>query len=354
MNGRWPVTVFRHRDKAGVLPRFRHRKKERKPESICLGVLLFGMLLFVGCKDGVERPKDPFLDAAFRGNVRELETLTAGGVDHVTANSFACRRMGMCKMKKPVDIRVTDPKTGKNALHYAAYQDNQRALRFLLKAGVPVNQKDDLGMTPLFDALEHEGAMTLLLQAKASVAVRSKEGSLLNFAMQRHVHPNRFVQLAKAGAKAEKNLIWDFANSYPHDEEEADVILSALLDAGAKLNWTFPIEKEKRFLSKKSAKKKEEEISQFEHLSDPQGKTALHQAVLANNPVFVNALLRHGADPAIKDKYGYTPLTLAIGFQKEMKPMWTSQAKSKDKAEADLGRTELAHAKEIQESLGAK
>lgn len=354
MNGRWADMVSRHRDKAGFLPRFQRRTKGRKPKSICSGLALLGMLLLVGCKYSVERPKDPFLDAAFRGNVRELETLAAGGVDPVTANSSACRRMGLCKTKKPVNIRVTDPETGKNALHYAAYKDNQRALRFLLKAGVPVNQKDDQGMTPLFDALEHEGAMTLLLQAKASVAVHSKEGSLLNFALQRSVHPNRFVQLAKAGAKAEKNLIWDFADSYPRDEEEADVILSVLIEAGAKLNWTSPIEKEKRFPLKKSTKKKEEEISQLEHLSDPQGKTALHQAVLANNPVFVNALLRHGADPTIKDKYGYTPLTLALEFQKEMQPEWAAQAKSKDKAEADLGRKELADAKEIQESLGAK
>ena len=320
--------------------------------SLCLTLL--GVVFLLGCAYTVERPDDPFLDAAYRGNVRELETLTAGGVDPVTANSFACRRMGMCRMKKPVDIQVTDFKTGKNALHYAAFTDNPRALRFLIKAGVSVNQKDNEGRTPLFDAIEHEGATTLLLQVKAAVDVRSEAGSLLSFAIDRCVHPNRFVQLVKAGAKAEKNLIWEFTAGCSREEEEAEVILSSLLKARAKLNWAFPVEEENPQPKKKSSKKNEEAPSRLDLLLDDQGKAPLHRAVLENNPVFVTVLLKHGADTTLKDNHGQTPLALALVYQKEMQPEWAAQAKSKDKAEADAGRAEMAKAREIQKSLQEK
>lgn len=267
-------------------------------------------MVLMGCEYTVERPDNPFLDAAFRGNVRELEKIVEEGEGAEEKNSILCRRFGRCPEDKPVDVTVTDHETGKNALHYAAYQDNRRAISFLISAKVPLEHQDKDGLTPLFDGLVHKDALTLLLKAGAKVTVNSDVyGSPLNFAIERGANPDRFEQLIKAGAKAEKDLICEITSysAGKWEPEEFSRLIVLLVKAGAKLDWQIPETIPK---SKKEKREKEKlTVDDKKYLDD--GKTALHIAVLNRDFFKVTALLDAGANPRIKDSNGDSPQSLA-------------------------------------------
>ena len=48
--------------------------------------------------------------------------------------------------------------------------------------------------------------------------------------------------------------------------------------------------------------------------SDDEGLTALHFAAIEQNPEIIDALISHGADVNVVDKYGNTPLARAVFY----------------------------------------
>lgn len=66
----------------------------------------------------------------------------------------------------------------------------------------------------------------------------------------------------------------------------------------------------------------------LEHISpnvqNSDGETPLHNAVAYDNPAMVDVLLKHGASPAIKDRWGETPLDLVIGkdYEQEIRAIF--------------------------------
>ena len=49
-------------------------------------------------------------------------------------------------------------------------------------------------------------------------------------------------------------------------------------------------------------------------LTDRNRNTALHRAVLARNPIAVSLLLKHGANPNLKNIAGDTPIEMSVKF----------------------------------------
>jgi ankyrin repeat protein len=148
--------------------------------------------------------------------------------------------------------------TGATPLLRAAIMHDEPAMRALLAAGARVDLPNVMGVTPLM--------------AAAGVGVR------------------------EPGFGANR------APSFTSKEIESDVIasLDILLDAGADVNAAVAD------TSSRTAR-----IARLNSLTDRLGQTALHQAAGRGWPDVVAHLLQRGANPALKDALGRTPLDLA-------------------------------------------
>jgi ankyrin repeat protein len=182
-------------------------------------------------------------------------------------------------------------------------------VRQLLAAGVEVNPQlnfhrpgrggnsarfvDDLlttGATPLLRAaiMHDEEAMRALLAAGARVDVPNVMG----------VTP--FMAAAGVGVR-EPGFGANRAPNFTSPSIESEVIasLEILLAAGSDVNAAITD------LTSRTAR-----IARINSLTDRQGQTALHQAAGRGWPEVVAYLLEHGANPAVKDGLGRTPLDL--------------------------------------------
>ena len=87
-------------------------------------------------------------------------------------------------MQNHANTRLKCP-LGDCLLHFAAEGGNKHILRHLLSLNLDVNQRNDVGVTPLATAaiLGKQGAFDLLLENKANEFLISKDGySVLHFA----------------------------------------------------------------------------------------------------------------------------------------------------------------------------
>lgn len=87
------------------------------------------------------------------------------------ANTIAALRMlvQVCG----IDLNARN-RNGANCLHYAAYTDQRRVLRWLLAAGADVNVADNRGSTPLFSACARGRVENVLLLLAAGADVHTK------------------------------------------------------------------------------------------------------------------------------------------------------------------------------------
>ena len=149
----------------------------------------------------------------------------------------------------------TQDKNGRTPLHFATWEENADAVRFLLSRGADVNARDNWGRTPLLTAIYEEilvpnrvPTVTLLLEHGADVHAKDKLG-------------HTPLHIAAFG--------------------EAE-IAALLIEHGADVNAV-----------------------------DKSGETPLHKAVQYPEYKVVQELLRHGALKTLGNNLGLTPVQIA-------------------------------------------
>ncbi len=150
---------------------------------------------------------------------------------------------------------------GRTMLHAAALNDNANLMRYLLSLGLPPDEKDSYGITPLFIASEqgHINTMRVLLDTGASPHVRCSipsSGSLHVIKQRTPLHAAIFSNSVKA--------------------------IDLLVNHGADID-----------------------------AADSNGITPLHMAAMLGYSSIIKRLLSRGARPDVKDLRGLTPLDYA-------------------------------------------
>ena len=81
---------------------------------------------------------------------------------------------------EPINPVVYKEPGGDTCLHIAAHRGNYRAVELLLKAGLDVNSKGEMGCTPLHYAKMkgHKNVVQLLLSHGASTSIKNEFGEL--------------------------------------------------------------------------------------------------------------------------------------------------------------------------------
>jgi ankyrin repeat protein len=191
--------------------------------------------------------------AAYMGDVARLEALIREGVD----------------------INKLDGR-GYAPLHYAAQNDQKRAMDLLIARGGDVNVKNSGGQTPLFDAIEagNGDLAELLISKGADVNIKNNNGQTPLDSALSHNHKGIVELLIAKGAEGSIHTAVSFG-------DVNDV--RRCLERGADVN-----------------------------AKDKDGQTALHVAVGNKRKDVAELLLSHGADINAKDGKGYTPLYYAI------------------------------------------
>ncbi len=223
------------------------------------------------------------------------------------------------------DVNVSDRHSGITPLHRAAESGRAKIVQQLLAAGANPNMESSEGRTPLSFAVESGSPETvrILLAAKADPSGGRLDAPLLaaihkqddasaelllehganpnekgNTDWERHLNGTPSVTPLSRSVSTEQLPMVKLLLKYKADPNDTlfdgrpllfgalsnPEMLEVLLDAGGKVDSC---------------------------LSD--GKTALDQAVNDNSPVAaVEILLKHGADPNVRDLRGSTPLHYAV------------------------------------------
>ena len=127
------------------------------------------------------------------------------------------------KLPENENVNIIDLSTGKTALDYAAENQHEHIVQFLLKRNANANLHNECGETPLMLALENMKIVKMLLN-QSTVNAADKEGnSVLMLAL------NRLEMLA---FKRFRTGVAQNAAETQHYNEVAQL----LLDAGAEVN----------------------------------------------------------------------------------------------------------------------
>ncbi|XP_046634899.1 serine/threonine-protein phosphatase 6 regulatory ankyrin repeat subunit B-like isoform X2 [Daphnia pulicaria] len=245
--------------------------------------------------------------------------------------------------EKKIEIDERD-KQGRTALHLAIATSNVTAARFLLSNGANPNVADEDGLTALHQAAKYVKDMDiveLLLNHKdINVHYLDNQGNnaLYYAKVNMFGHGKRIAKLLK-----EKGVVSQNANSLNDEKVENEVtfennvkgiLQKAFLDSevgmarflihtGVDISTVTWGEEGWNALHMASICAKTTEIldvilatGQFDIKGcDVNGATALHFALRAKNMTTARYLLEKGADPAISDKNGVTPLHWAAYFE---------------------------------------
>lgn len=262
---------------------------------------------------------DPWWNAAGHGNAVALmsmisqETLAKRTSKYsqtalmiAAANGYEQMASDLIKAGAEIDAVDVNKDT---ALHYASQFKNPRLVELLLEAGANPNLKDKFGETPLVKCAcngNRQGLVALLSRKADPSVAQPRWGTPLHFAAG-HGDIDAVNLLLSHGAVIDSRdrsgatplmVSVKLCNRYAHPW-----IVNPLLKAGADI-----------------------------HAKDKDGRTALHHAINPQlNIPAIDLLLEKGADPAVPDNFGTTPITQArsLGFEDIAK-----------KLEAKAGKTE--------------
>lgn len=164
-------------------------------------------------------------------------------------------------------------------------------LRDLLNQGIPANQLDAGGLSPLWHAVA--------VQNEANIALLLKHGA----------DPNL------RSASSEPILVAAL-NSLAYDPEQANRVAALLLEHGADADGLSPYTRQRAIhiaasLGQTASVRELLAWGADPDASDPNGNTALHLSLSQQNPELVALLLDNGADPDRKNNTGQTPRAMA-------------------------------------------
>ena len=203
------------------------------------------------------------------------------------------------KLPENENVNIIDLSTGKTALDYAAENQHEHIVQFLLKRNANANLHNECGETPLMLALDNMKIVKMLLN-QSTVNAADKEGnSVLMLAL------NRLEMLAF------KRFRIDVAQNAA-ETQHYNKVAQLLLDAGADVNTQnsygdTPLMEAVRYADIDTVEKiilKEADVN----VQNNAGNTALIEAAVHNRFNVVNLLMRHGADINAQNKAGNTAL----------------------------------------------
>jgi ankyrin repeat protein len=212
-------------------------------------------------------------------------------------------------------------------------QNHNLIIRAILSAGANVNLQNRAGNTAVMLASENKNlaALKLLLEAGADVNIKNKDGKTL---FDYPLAPEVLALLKKVGVatKIPQNVLdrmfteviehfWSDRNKVSDDD------IKNIAAQGANVNilidrnrnaLMYLLDREDYWAGHGMNNKKlplELLINLGVHVNyqNENGQTPLHFAVRERvKPVYTEILLKHGANPQVKDKDGYTPLDVAL------------------------------------------
>jgi ankyrin repeat protein len=275
-----PSILRRAPKRSGMFWTVRSATSESNSRNQCYLVRMLGsaaalaaLMLASGQHSTIPPPKVPetpveSLHFAVRtGNWKEVERLVNGGT--------------------PVDARDA---LGSTPLLDAAWAGNTDIAKFLIAHGADVNARhSEAGSTPLQYAVltSQAGMARVLIKAGASVAGGYRDGqSLLHAAAARGSLPVIELLLeAKADIQAlDANGNTPLDSAVLHGQPLA---VETLLRHRADVKYVHPID----------------------------GRGALHEACMRGFSNMVQPLVEAGADPSARDRFGQTPLDIALAYK---------------------------------------
>jgi serine/threonine-protein phosphatase 6 regulatory ankyrin repeat subunit B len=227
-------------------------------------------------------------NAIWRGDVKIVEYLLDEGAD-INLRGYrgftAFRNAANAGHREVVDLLVSRGVDISN-IHGAACTGDVAQVRSYLSQGVDVDQKDELGWTPLVWAvsMSQEDVVEVLLGHDAEVKMKTEDGT---------------VPLCKAATKSKR--IIELLISHGADVNVMDGLGSTPLYWAAMYNNLDGV---KLFLKNGA---------EIDVRSKTSGFTPLHRASQWGHPEIVQILISGGADVNIKTKTGGTPLHMVLG-----------------------------------------
>lgn len=228
-------------------------------------------------------------DLETRDFYNETPLITAAGQDfNMTDNAKYLVTAG-------ADIKAGG-KGGKTALMTAVYTRNIELIKFLLKSGSPVDQKDNDGGTALltmigmgnFDEQPKIAVMKILLEAGANINETNNAGNSV-------LHESLF----EGDSEMRKFFV----------SRNAD---ASIVNKKGKTALDQAIDND-NMIAVKTLLSIEKNINRL----DKYGSTMLHSAILNEKYELVKLLLQAGADKGAKDKWGKTSIEFAESLKNQ-------------------------------------
>nr|WP_283055207.1 ankyrin repeat domain-containing protein [Thetidibacter halocola] len=215
---------------------------------------------------------------------------------------------------------------GETPLIKAATRGHSEVVAALLEAGCPVDQSDRFGRTALTVAVLHdrEAVVTLLRAAGATVAPPTEA--------ETPATPLLHAASAARNDDLVRELVSLGWSANPRDANGMTPLI-ALAEALTRKGYSFAAE-----LSAERMVKTLLAAGADPDAIGPEGRSALHFAVLSGREMIVTALLDGGADPDLRDAAGHTPLFYAMTWNAYLKePLFTHGASRRDRSMAVAG-----------------
>jgi len=248
--------------------------------------------------DARNRDGDTALHIAVRLNQRENgEYLIARGSSIFAVNASGISSLYLALTASggirewfinPTTIIAKDG-LGNNMLHFAAQWKLDRAIPIIIQKGVPIDEQNTTGETPLFVAVKTDSISTIrvLLENKASLNVRDKQGNTMLHTAVRWNSKDSAALLISSGIDIN-------AHSLNGDTALHDAVIlgmsdieTLLIESGANLE-----------------------------VRDIDGNTPLMEAVIAGTIPSIQKLSSRGANPSTRNNSGDTPLHFAVSMER--------------------------------------
>ena len=178
---------------------------------------------------------------------------------------------------------------GNNMLHFAAQWKLDRAIPVIIQKGVPIDEQNTTGETPLFMAVKTDSVSTIrvLLDNKANLNARDKQGNTLLHTAVRWNSRNSVSLLISSGIDIDAHSL--NGDTALHDAVTLGMsdIETLLIQRGANL-----------------------EVRNFD------GNTPFMEAVTSGSIPSIYKLSSNGANPSTRNNRGDTPLHFAVSMER--------------------------------------
>jgi len=278
------------------------------------------------------RDGDTALHYSVRLNQREAgELLISRGANIFSLNSAGDSPLLLALSSNPVREWIINPTTiiardglGNNMLHYAAQWGLTNVIPLIIRNGIPVDETNATGQTPLFMAMRSDSPPTIrvLIENNANLNTRDSQGNSVLHAAVRWNAINSASFLISNGVDINAHSL--NGNTPLHEAVilETTDIETLLIRQGANLE-SRNIDGNTPFMEAVRASK----IPSVDNLrffgADPstrntRGDTPLHTAVSMEDFDLVNAILRMGVSIHARNTSNRTPFHISLSISPRM------------------------------------